>query len=64
MYSILGVKYNSILVLRSHFFEFWRETLYKHALEHLEEAGSEKKGVIFSSSYSKSLSVFDLFEGL
>ena len=30
------------MVLRSQFFEFWRETLYKHALEHLEAAGPEK----------------------
>ena len=36
-----------MLVLRSQFFEYLRETLYKHALEHLEAAGPEKKGVIF-----------------
>ena len=39
MHSILGVKFDFILVLRSQFFEFLRETLYKHALEHLEAAG-------------------------
>ena len=43
MYSILGVKSDLILVLRSQFFEFLREPLHKHALEHLEAAGSEKK---------------------
>ena len=41
-----------------------RETLYKHALKHLEAAGPEKKWVIFISFYSKCLSIFDLFEGL
>ena len=34
----LGVKYDLIVVLRSQFFECLRETLYKHALEHLEAA--------------------------
>ena len=37
----MGVKYNLVLVLRSQFFEYLRETLYKHALEHLEAARSE-----------------------
>ena len=32
-----------MLVLRSQFFEYLRETLYKHALEHLEAAGPEKE---------------------
>ena len=32
--SILGVKFDLILVLRSQFFDFLRETLYKHALVH------------------------------
>ena len=32
------------MVLRSPFFEYLHETLYKHALEHLEAALSEKKG--------------------
>ena len=39
----MGVKVDLILVLRSQFFEFLRETLYKHALEHLEAAGPEKQ---------------------
>ena len=51
IYSILGVKVDLLLVLRSQFFEFLRETLYKHALEHLEAVGPEKvqkkKWVIF-----------------
>ena len=40
-----------------------KRRLYKHALEHLEVAGPEKKGSFFCS-YSKCLSIFDLFEGL
>ena len=48
VYSIWGVKkIDLILVLRNQFFEFWRETLYKHALEHLEAAGPKKTWVIF-----------------
>ena len=29
--------------IRSQFFEYLRESLYKHALEHLEAAGPEKE---------------------
>ena len=36
-----------MLVLRSQFFDFFRETLYKHALEHLEAAGPEKNSGSF-----------------
>ena len=36
-----------MLVLRSQFFDFLRETIYKHALEHLEAAGPEKKWAVF-----------------
>jgi len=32
MYLILGGKFGLTLVLRSQFFDFSRETLYKHAL--------------------------------
>ena len=46
-YPIWGVKFDLILVLRSQFFEFLRETVHKYALEHLEAAGPEKKWVIF-----------------
>ena len=54
-----------MLVLRSQFFEFMRETLYKHALEHLEAAGPEKKvSHFFFLPTSKCLSIIDLFEGL
>ena len=52
-----------VLVLRSQFFEYLRETWYKHALEHLEAAGPKKK-IIFFSSYNKGLSIIDRFEGL
>ena len=41
--SILGVNDHLMSVLRSQFFEYLRETLYKHALEHLEAARPEKK---------------------
>ena len=68
MYSISGAKIGLKLALRSQFFDFLRETLYKYALEHLEAAGPEKNvfflNVFFSSSYSKRLSIFDLCEGL
>ena len=39
----MGVNFDLLLVLRSQFFDFLRETFYKHALEHLEAAGPEKK---------------------
>ena len=42
--SLLGVKYDLILVLRSQVFDYLRETLYEHALEHLEAARSEERG--------------------
>ena len=64
IYSILGVINDIILVLRSQFFEYLRETLYKHALEHLEAARAEKKWPICFSSYGKRLTTIDLFEGL
>ena len=47
IYSILGDKFDLMLVLRSQFFDFFRETLYKHALEHLEAAGPEKNSGSF-----------------
>ena len=59
----MGVKFDLILAVRSQFFKFMRETLYIHALKHLEAAGPGKKSHFFSS-YSKRLSIFDLFEGL
>ena len=43
MYSISGAKIGLKLALRSQFFDFLRETLYKHALEHLEAPGPENK---------------------
>ena len=61
--SISGIKFDLILVLCSQFFEYWRETLYKHALEHLEAARPEKKWVSFFSSYGKCLTTIDVFEG-
>ena len=40
------------MVLRSQFFDFLRENLYKHALKHLEASGRKKKSwVIFFSSH-------------
>ena len=44
VFSISGVKLDLTLVLRIQFFEYLREPLYKHALEHLEAARPEKKG--------------------
>ena len=43
MESSLGVKYNLILALRSQIFECCREAFYRHALECLQSASSEKK---------------------
>ena len=40
---ILGFKYDLISVLPSQLFEYLRETLGKHALEHPEAARSEKQ---------------------
>jgi len=47
VYSILGDKYYLLLVRRSQFFEYLRETLHKHALEHLEAGRSEKSEHLF-----------------
>ena len=44
-----GLKFDLLLVLRSQFFEYLRETLCKYALERLEAACPEKKGHFFSS---------------
>ena len=46
-YSISGVQFDLILILRSQLFECLRETLYKHALEHLEAARPEKTHFFF-----------------
>ena len=42
-----AIKFYKLLVLRSQFFEYLRENLYKHTLEHLEATRQEKKAVIF-----------------
>ena len=48
MGSTLDVKYGLVLVLRSHFFQYLRETFYRHALGHLQRMGSfTKKGGLF-----------------
>ena len=52
IYSILGVKFDLLLVLRNQFFECLGETLYKNALEYLEATGPENILVIFFSSYT------------
>ena len=57
---VLGVKVGLILVVRSQIFEYLCETLYKHALEHLEAACSEKNGSFFVDP----LTIIDLFEVL
>ena len=61
MFSISGVKLDLILVLRSHFFEYLRETLHKHAFEHLEAARREKEvSYIFPSTVNGWLSLNSL----
>ena len=71
VYSILGAKFDLIVVLCSQFSERFRETLYEHALEHLEAARPDKKWVIFLSFFFLptvnayfEVSIFDIFEGL
>ena len=61
-----GRKYDLILVLRSQFFEYLRETLYKHALTHLEGARSEKNGKndLFVKYIRKHLTIIGVFEVL
>ena len=59
--------FDLMLVLRIQFFECLRETLYKHALEHLEAVVVQKKnGSFFSHSTVNAylVSIIDLFEGL
>ena len=47
VYSILGFKFDLYIIywsyIRSQFFEYLRETLHQHALEHLEAVGPEKE---------------------
>ena len=60
--------FDLVLVLRSQFFEYLREKLYKHALDNLNAARPEKKRSLFSPfffpSYGKCLTTTDLFQGL
>ena len=51
------------MVLSGPFFEYLRETQYKHALEHLEAARSETIWGKHVLLLRKSLTNFDLFEG-
>ena len=59
----MGDKFDLILVLRSQFFDFLRETLYKHALEHPEAVGPEKRSFFLPTvnayQYLASLTVCD-----
>ena len=52
-----------MLVLRSQFGEYLRETLYKHALEHLEAAHPENK-MEKNVFLRKRLTIIDPSEGL
>ena len=63
VFSISDVKLDLIMVIRSQFSEYLRETSHKHALEHLGAAGPKINGFFFSS-YGKCLSIIDFFEGL
>ncbi|CAM9525422.1 unnamed protein product [Laminaria digitata] len=58
-----GRHYDLVLVLRSQFFEHFRETMYRHALEDLELARSGKK-MFYFFFLRKRLTLLDLFEGL
>ena len=64
---LVCIRFGEIIVFkvpRSHFFEYLRDTLYNHALEHLEAARPENKCVIQYSSSGKSLITNDLFDDL
>ena len=52
------------MIIRSQIFEYLRETLYKHALDHLEAARSEKKMGGKNVFLRKRLTIVDHFEGL
>ena len=66
VYSTSGVQFDLVLVLRSQFFEYLREALYKHALEHLEAGLILKKKVpfFFLPTVNECLTTIDLYEGL
>ena len=61
--SISGLKCYLMLVLRSQFVEYLRETLYNHALEHLEAAHPENK-MEKNVFLRKRLTIIDPSEGL
>ena len=58
-----ALNFDLILVLSSQFFDFLRETLYKHALEHPEAVGPEKRSFFLPTvnayQYLASLTVCD-----
>ena len=58
---MLNFKSDLILVRRSQFFDYLRETLFKLVLEHPKAARPEKNWVKFFSSYGKCLTIIDLF---
>ena len=64
MESTLGVKYDLILALRIHIFENLLETFYRHVLEYLQSARSEKKWEknVFFLRKRLVLAIIDLFE--
>ena len=53
-----------MLVLLCRVFEYLREPLYAHALEHLKADRPEKKIVQLFSSYGKCLTIRDPLESL
>ena len=64
VYSIMGVKFDLILVLRSRSFEYFARSFAPTCLGAPGSGSSRKKRVIVFSSYGKCLTVIDLFEGL
>ena len=65
MHIRFWAKYDLVLVLRSQFFEYLHETVYKHALKHLEAARPEKNALFFVVLRTvNAWLIIDLFEGL
>ena len=62
----MGVKHALILALRSQIFEYLAETFYRHALEYLKPARSEREWgkYMYVFLLGKRLTTIDLFEGL
>lgn len=62
--TLTTTDYDLVLIMHSKSFEYWRETLYKHVLGHLEAARSETKLAAKKLLLRKRLIVIDLIEGI